>query len=185
MKNVLLIFLSLYCGSLFGQVKFEKGYFLNAQEQRVNCFIKNADWDNNPTQFDYKLSEQGTTRSATIETVKEFNIDNAAKYVRATVKIDRSSSNTNDMNSNSQPIFKEETLFLKVIMEGEANLYAYRYSTLRRFFYKTKNTNIEQLVYKQYLMNNDKIAENPQFRHQLMTQLACPKTAKYPGLSRQ
>ena len=31
------------------QVIFEKGYFINREGQKTECFIKNLDWRNNPS----------------------------------------------------------------------------------------------------------------------------------------
>ena len=41
----------------FAQISFEKGYFINNANQKTNCLIKNQDWKDNPTEFEYKLDE--------------------------------------------------------------------------------------------------------------------------------
>ena len=55
---------------VLGQINFESGYFINNDQDKVSCFIKNEDWLNNPTAFTYKLSENGNIQEATISEVK-------------------------------------------------------------------------------------------------------------------
>lgn len=51
------------------QIRFEPGYFIDTANQKTECFIKNVDWKNNPTRFDYKLSENGELKTAEISKV--------------------------------------------------------------------------------------------------------------------
>ena len=37
----------------FGQIKYEKGYFINNENKKIECLIKNKDWKNNPSEFSY------------------------------------------------------------------------------------------------------------------------------------
>ena len=41
----------------YSQVSFEKGYHIDNNDQKISCLIKNLDWKNNPTKFEFKLSE--------------------------------------------------------------------------------------------------------------------------------
>ena len=99
MKNNILFFaiilLSLNC---YAQVTYEKGYFINNANQKIHCLIKNVDWRNNPTAFEYKLSENDTSQIANIKTVKEFGVTHFSKYVRRTVNIDRYSVDINELS---------------------------------------------------------------------------------------
>ena len=119
----------------YSQVSFEKGYYIDNNDQKISCLIKNLDWKNNPTKFEFKLSENSETQKADIKSIKEFAITNATKFIRSTVKIDRSSGNVNNLNADKNPVFSEEQLFLKVLVEGKANLYEYTDSDLKRYFY--------------------------------------------------
>ena len=64
---------------------------INESNQRIECLIKNIGWINNPTMFEYRLSQNGTIQKATIQIVKEFGINNVSKYIRVKTNIDRSS----------------------------------------------------------------------------------------------
>lgn len=158
----------------YSQISFEKGYYIDNANQKTNCLIKNLDWKNNPTEFEYKLSENGESKKLTIRTIKEFGIDNVSKYVRNTVYIDRSSENINNLSYDRNPIFKEEELFLKILVEGKATLYQYVDGNLKRYFYNKENSNIEQLIFKSYKTTENNVGENNGFRQQLFVGLKCP-----------
>jgi len=179
MKNQLLFLLvailSLNC---YSQISFEKGYYINNTDQKTNCLIKNIDWKNNPTEFEYRLSENSEPKKVTIKSVKEFGVYNISKYIRRTVNIDRSSKSSMAMSSDKNPIFKEEELFLKVLVESKSNLYEYIDSNLSRYFYNKENSTIEQLVFKRYKTIDNSIGKNNRFRQQLWVDLKCENFKK-------
>ena len=154
----------------FSLIVFEKGYFINNFDVRTECLIRNVDWKDNPTKFSYKTGEDSIVCTADIKDVKEFGIYQLSKYVRSTVKIDQSGEDVNELRADKNPIFVEEELFLKVLIEGLATLYVYEDKNFIRFFYKTNNSEIEQLVYKKYMTNNN-VSENNSFRQQLFNAL--------------
>lgn len=158
----------------YSQVSFEKGYHIDNNDQKISCLIKNLDWKNNPTKFEFKLSENSETQKADIKSIKEFAITNATKFIRSTVKIDRSSGNINNLNADKNPVFSEEQLFLKVLVEGKANLYEYTDSDLKRYFYNKTDAPIEQLIYKSYMISDLDVGKNTKFRQQLWMDLNCP-----------
>ncbi|MDN3674603.1 outer membrane beta-barrel protein [Flavobacterium branchiarum] len=174
MKKHLLLLLIIFLGfNTYSQITFEKGYYIDNSGQKIDCLIKNVDWRSNPTTFEYKLSEESESRIATINTVKEFAIENGSKYISSIVKIDKSSTKLDEMSSEKNPVFVEEQLFLKVLIEGKANLFVYNNSASQKFFYKVDNGNLEQLVYKKYLISTDKIAQNEYYKQQLWKDLQC------------
>jgi len=173
MKKILLLLLTTILSlNSYSQITFEKGYYIDNNNQKIKCLIMNADWKNNPTKFKYKLSENGETKIATIKSVKEFSIDNISKYIRSTVNIDRSSASALHLSNQKRPIFKQEDLLLKALIEGKANLYEYVDGFLIRYFYSKDALNIKQLTYKMY-KPKDSIRENNGFRQQLWTNLNC------------
>ncbi|WP_430817445.1 hypothetical protein [Carboxylicivirga sp. RSCT41] len=173
-KKILLVIALIIISILesYSQIVFEKGYFIDESNQKTECLIKNIDWFNNPSEFEYKLSENDPIQKVTIETVKEFSIDNASKYVRAKINIDRSSNETRKISSERNPVFKEEILFLKLLIEGKASLFHYVDGNLTRFFYALNDSLIDQLVYKTYMVD-DKLLTNNTFKQQLFMQLKC------------
>ncbi len=173
MKKIIPIILTLLLSySLAAQINFEKGYFIDNKGLKTECLIKNIDWKNNPTEFKYKLSESGKPTTKTIKEIAEFGVSEL-KYKRYLVKIDRASNNLDKLSVFSKPKFKDETLFLKNLIKGEASLYIYTDGNLKRFFYSTSDINIEQLVFKRYTITDSKIGKNFLFRQQLFNTLKC------------
>jgi hypothetical protein len=161
--------LTLSFNTSWSQINFEKGYFIDESNQKVYCLIRNVDPKNNPTQFRYKLSKDEPVQSANIETVKEFGLNGYLKFVRADVKIDVSKSGINELSLNREPEFKDETVFLKVLVEGNNNLYSYHNENTTRYFYKTADSAPVQLIYKKY-MTDKGIATNDDFKKQLLVE---------------
>lgn len=158
--------------SLHAQITFDEGYFIDNTGTNTTCLIKNLDWSNNPTSFHYKLQTDGEVLEATIDSVQEFGMITGPLYQRATVNIDRSSRLMEHLSTERKPDFKEETLFLKKIVDGPAKLYSYKDGELIRYFYETTTQDLEQLVYKQF-KTNQSVVENNQFRQQLYLALQC------------
>ncbi|RFN58426.1 porin family protein [Marixanthomonas ophiurae] len=172
-KTILILLVSFLSLNTFAQIKFEKGYFINNQGIKTNCLIKNMDWRDSPTEIEYKLSENEKVKKASIATIKEFKVSETQKYERHIVEIDRSSDVLSRINYKKKPTFKEEQLFLKVLVEGNATLYLYKDSNLSRYFYKTETKEIEQLVFKKYIIETYKVAENNRYKQQLWNNLKC------------
>ncbi|MGB2143303.1 MAG: tRNA modification GTPase [Flavobacteriaceae bacterium] len=172
-KQILLLLTTILSLNSYSQINFDKGYFINDSNQKVDCLIKNIDWKNNPTEFEYKLTNNSDTQKATIKTVKEFGIYNMSKYVRYSVKIDRSSDLINKMSNVKNSVFKEEELFLKLLIEGKANLYSFEDSNLKRYFYSLDNSNVEQLIFKQYINSDNQVGTNKKYKQQLWDNLKC------------
>jgi hypothetical protein len=176
-KQFPVILLLLLNFNTYSQIAFENGYIIMDNNQKIECLIKNIDWQYNPSEFKYKLSEISEIQTGSLQSVKEFGIKNVSKYVRAKVSIDRSSENLAKLSKNRNPVFEEETLFLKVIIEGGATLFIYEERGLRRFFYQVADSEIKQLVYKPYLLDNRKVDYNNNFKQQLHNDLQCQDIA--------
>lgn len=172
MKKILLVLFILIRLNTIAQVQFEKGYFIDNSNSKVECLIKNKGWNNSPKIFEYKLSESSEAKILSVKDVKEFGISNTSKYSSFMVSIDKSSDDRNNLSSNRKPVFEEEQLFLKTIIEGKANLYIYKESNLVRFFFTIDDSHPKQLVFKKFIDNN-KIIQNLQFKQQLWEEFKC------------
>ncbi|MFZ1808136.1 MAG: tRNA modification GTPase [Cyclobacteriaceae bacterium] len=177
MKKKLILFLvsclfNSLCG--FSQIAFQAGYIINNNDEKIECQIKNIDWKDNPKEFEYKLSDATEVVVGSFANTKEFGIIGTKnRYIRAIVNIDRSSDVIESMSKLKNPIFNEEQLFLKVVLEGKASLFAYEEASLIRYFYQMEDTDIEQLVFMNYRTSDKKILTNNQYRQQLWNDLNC------------
>ncbi len=151
-NSFVVFFLYINCNIVWAQIGFEKGYFIDNDGQKTDCFIKNIAWNFNPSGINYKLTENADVlQTAEIGQIKNLAIYDKSKYVRADVDIDRSSDSFTNLNWEPKPIFEQERLFLKVLVESPtAILYGYESTGLERFFYSTATKTIKQLVYKKY-----------------------------------
>lgn len=170
-----LLFLTLLISTLsaISQTNFESGYIIQTNGNKVNCLIKNEDWKGSPTTFMYKLNENAETKIGSTANVIEFGSAQSFKYVKATVEIDQSSDNVNNLSEERAPILKEETLFLKTLVEGKASLYFTQKDFTDRYFYRLNDGEIEQLIYKRFFVNSSKIGKNERYKQQLATTLSC------------
>jgi hypothetical protein len=80
----------------FGQIRFVKGYFIDENNNRTECLIRNEDWANNPKEFKYKLEDSENVLKGRLDSVKEFSLYGFSKYIKVKVKIDRSSNDINN-----------------------------------------------------------------------------------------
>lgn len=153
-----------------GQNSFSQGYFINHQDVKTQCLINNNQWKSTPDFFEYKLTPDESIHKAGLAEVKEFGIGQQLKYVSALVNIDRSDEDINALTYNRNPVFEQEQLFLKVLLEGEASLYQYRDKKLERYFFSTGDGDLQQLVYKSYLSGNQ-VYKNTYYQQQLLLEV--------------
>jgi len=151
----------------FAQINFENGYFIDNNNQRIECLIKNQDWKNNPEEFEYKFTANGISEKGNLSTVKEFGVTGFSRYVLADTKIDISPADIENLSKERNPEWSQRQMFLKVLVEGKAMLYYYEKEAIIRFFYSVSDTVINQLIYKEYYTADNQVAENFKFREQL------------------
>ena len=173
-KQLTLVLGLLFAVNSFSQNTFLKGYYIDNSNKKTTCFIKNEDWLNNPTKFKYKINIDSEVKTLSINNAKEFGIVNTFKFQRYNVGIDRSSKVADELDYNENPVFNKEKLFLKLLIEGKANLYYYEDKGLVRYFFSKDNAEVKQLVFKSYLTNDgNTISNNNEFRRQLWVALQC------------
>ncbi len=181
MKSLYLFLLFFFTSLVYAQINFEKGYIIDNNDNKTICFIKNMDWRNNPTRFEYKISESSEVKIGDLNSVKEFGVDNVSKFIRQQVNIDRSSESLTKLSNTKAPIFNEEVLFLNVFIEGPASLYFYKDGDLKRFFFDTGDKKIKQLIYKSYFItqkgkseaSSSLVSQNKTYQNQLWSELNC------------
>jgi len=167
-KKVVYILLYVIPQISFSQTKFQEGYFIDNTGQKFEVLIFNESWKNNPTKFKYKTSEDAKSDTKDINSVKEFGIIGKTKFIRRKLNIDVSPDSLNSLLYSREPEWEEKTVYLKTLVEGEASLYYYEGSALERYFFSSKNSEIEQLVYKRYLVEASVTRENNDYKRQII-----------------
>lgn len=186
-KNYYLFLILLLSNLVNAQIKFEKGFYIDNTDTKIEGLIKNEDWRNNPNSFEFKENENSEVKNISIDYAKEFEITEISKYVRADVDIEKSSNKLQYMGNNREPQYNNERLFLKQLVIGSANLYIFEENGLEKFFYSVNNSPIKQLVYIQYKANAedmrngasyDDYMSNDLFRRQLWMDVRCETTTQ-------
>ncbi len=172
---LLLTFSSIIC---YSQINYETGYFINNSNQKVDCLIRNVNLKINPTEFEFKLTEDAEIQKASIQTIQEFHIYGKFKYIRQNVMIDQSEKSIDKLSRERKALLEEQEVFLRVLIEGKASLYSFENSKFKRFFYSLDDSKIEQLIFKEYLNDDRKISQNNMFKQQLLDDLKCSTIKK-------
>lgn len=169
MKKLIMALLLLSCSFSFAQINFEPGYLIENNGTKKEVLIKNIAWKNNPTEFEFKETTADKSEKIEMESVKEFSV-NSYKFVRFTINIDFSKTNANELSESANPEWKSVTVFLKLLVEGELNLYQYENGNLIRYFISSgAHQDAAQLIYRQYNENANQIKTDYSFRNQLYT----------------
>lgn len=175
-KSIIFFLLTIISLNNYAQADFQKGYFIDNTNTKIECFIKNLEWKGNPTNFDYTLTENGKVQKADLTDVKEFAIYNNLKYIREEVPVETSSEAVYNLSKDKNPIWKDMEVFLKVLVEGKASLYSYDRGGIAQYYYSLEESSINPLVFKSYLTSDNKIGQNNHYKQQLWNDLKCPDT---------
>lgn len=151
----------------FAQVKFEKGYFIDSNNQKIECYIKNEDWAITPTSIRYKLSNEGEIKSLNTSSINELGIYNFSKFKRFEIKIYEE-----DFSRGDGRDFKYKTIsvLLNALLDGDVALYEYNGKS---FVIQKKNEEFVQLISLRYTNKSRKILKYEPFRKELSEQLKC------------
>ncbi|HEX7868625.1 MAG TPA: hypothetical protein VF455_00785, partial [Chryseobacterium sp.] len=174
MKGIILSITTLFTCITHAQVKFEKGYIINKDDdKKKEVFVKNLDWVNNPDEFTYKIDDKTAELKGNPSNVKEFGVYGFSKYKSYNGSIDTSSSDLSSLSNQSNPENQQVNIFLKELISGDKNLYSYQGSKSSiRFFYSNSDTSeIKSLIYKKYHPdgNQSLVATNEGYLEQLKT----------------
>ena len=136
MRRFILFLFLLSSTTIFSQINFQKGYFIDKDNQKVNCLIKNKDWSKIPESFEFKLSENDEVQTTFINNVQEFRIlDTDLFYIKYKLKQDIRDENYKLIN------LKGDDIFLKVLLKGDGSIFEY-FNGDSYFFYELDDNGI-------------------------------------------
>jgi hypothetical protein len=144
------LFLLFFGFSGFSQNRFENGYYLDKDRNKIPVEIEQKSWTT-WSNSSLKIKENGEIRNIPMEDLQGFGIDGKIKFIREEVEIERSSDFLKDMDRDPKPVFQKEEVLLKVIVEGDYSLYLFLDGQAKKFFYRINDGEITQLVRKQYI----------------------------------
>jgi hypothetical protein len=169
---ILLVLIGLSSYTATAQIKFKKGYIITKDGEKINCFIKDREWLNEPTTYTYKKAKDGTAFTIDTNNIQELKIANRV-FIRKLVDIDIPANGSFNLRSrkNTKKVSKE--LLLERIIDGDLQLFLYDRNSFKKFFIQKNNSEIIQLNYKKYVDDDDKIKEDNLFRKQLWDNFKC------------
>lgn len=171
--TILMITTLFFFNLINSQIKYEEGYIIKNNQEKVDCLIRYLEWKNNPEEFEYKLSETGEVQLGNLSNIVAFGINNRAIYVRSEVDVDINTTTSNKLDNNKELTLIKKTVFLNLLVKGAANLYLYRDANVRRFYHQLNDGNLSILEYKEYLNADNLIAKNDGYKKVLWNSLKC------------
>lgn len=163
MKKTLFFLSFLLSLSTYAQVTFMKGNFINSQNVKIECLIKNYDWNNFPIELEYKLNENNVVERIYAAQLNSFYIYETSHFYK---KYDVPSI---PVQPNGYSI-KPGAQFLKVLVEGKVSLLLNNDNV---YFLETDDKFIVPLIRYKYTNSNDRVEENNSFRLELLNRLKC------------
>lgn len=172
MKKTLTIVLLICFFNTNAQESFLKGYIVNKDNVKTECFIKDEQWKNNPNSFSYKLSKDGKTLTGDKSNVVEFSVPNSFKYKLTSINVDKHIETYADLGKNRIPEYKKETAYLRVVVEGsEVVLFELKKTNFSRLFYQKKSGDVILLRFNKYRLKTGKVGRNNSYKIQLSDDL--------------
>jgi len=154
-----------------GQSAYERGYFIDINQQKTECYIKPEAWSTQSS-LTYLISYKDQPQTKLLSELSEVSIQGILKLKRAKVQIDISGDESPLISYTQDPEWHTEELFLWTLVAGNTSLYAYTGGGLKRYFYSTGNEPIQQLVYKKYRTTSG-INLNEGFKQTLFEKVNC------------
>ncbi|MBN8651311.1 MAG: hypothetical protein J0L67_07780 [Cytophagales bacterium] len=156
---------------LHAQSAYEKGYFIDLNNQKTECFIKPEAWSAHGA-LTYLASYKEQPQTKALSELSEISIQGLFKLKRAKVQLDISGDESPLLSYTQDPEWHTEELFLWTLVNGNTSLYVYEGGGLKRFFISNANAPIEQLVYKKYRTTSG-INLNESFKQTLFEKVNC------------
>ncbi|MXN92640.1 hypothetical protein GR160_15535 [Flavobacterium sp. Sd200] len=145
------------------QVTFMKGNFVNSQNVKVECLIKNYDWNNYPSEIEYKLNDSDVVEKIYTAQLQSFYIYETSHFYKK-YDVPAIPQQPGDF------ILKSGLQLLKVLVEGKISLLKNNDDV---YLLETEGILVPLLHYK-YISRSTNIAEeNNSYRLELFNRLKC------------
>ena len=170
MRILYSILVLLFFNLSFSQ-KFEKGYFIENNGNKVECFLDKKYQHYSPDIIKYKLSEKDNIKEIDVNSIKELRIYDKVIYYKFNVDMNSSSTRISELDYEKKLRTIKKNILLEIIEKGKINLYLYRDIEGKSSFYylKDDDSNPELLDYKKYKSGESIIvvSENNDFRNEI------------------
>lgn len=173
MNKLYILFLVIFSISAQSQNNFAPGYYIDQYNKKHEGFIEDENPYNNPEKIYFKATFDSQMNEILIDNINEYKISDDFKYVKFKVDYDVDQVvNKSEIDVyGKNPNLKQKIVLLKVLVEGNVDLYKAIIGDCL-FFYVKNNTDEmpKLLIHRKYNVNNS-IIENNDFRKQLYDDL--------------
>ncbi|QOW09467.1 hypothetical protein Q73A0000_03350 [Kaistella flava (ex Peng et al. 2021)] len=156
-------FLSLFLTVFISAQKFKPAVvtFNNDDEKIGNVAYNNPIMT--PQTFEFKEGSEQAKKLGKRE-IKEVNITDKAKFIKAEIEISRHPENLQNLENNKNFHIKKEEHFIEQIAFGKYNLYKYSDDMNKAYFYSSEDSDgIKPLLFKEYFLNENAKASNKEY----------------------
>ena len=157
----------------FSQINFEPGYIIKNNGERVEGYIRNAEWLYNPEKVQFKTNPGASAKEYFIEDLKSFSVTGYEIFVRYDVLIDQKATNNYPYPVERNPKMEQSRVLLRLVVDGESKLLQYKTPKSDLFFYQLQNETPKQLIYRTYQAKESYLGYNEQFKQQLKNEFEC------------
>jgi len=158
MKRFLLYLLLVLPVGSFAQSNFQKGYVLTNTNDTLKGYVNYRERSVNPASLQFKAQQESKMQTFTLKNSAGYGVNGMEKFQRFMVDISMSSRNVSSLSFGPDSSTRRDTVFLRVIQEGEnVTLYNYKDNVKSRFYIREKNESTPvELVYERYLDPDNK-----------------------------
>jgi hypothetical protein len=135
------------------QSNFQKGYMLTNTNDTIQGYINYRERSVNPNSFQFKAQPNSSVQTFSLTNSAGYAVGGMEKFQRFIIDISMSSRNVSNLSVGPEFRSKRDTVFLKVIQEGEnVTLYLYQDDIKSRYYIKANRETVPaELVYELYL----------------------------------
>ncbi len=153
----------------FAQGLIEPGYYidLKGQKHKGQFLFKKVEQEY-PSFFLFKKDAKSLVDTLHVEQIAELEVLDF-HYLRTEAKM----YDTEATTTISEPNFKIVSLLLKTEERGNASLFSYLLDGKITFFLSVADEQPEQLIYQEFLRQDNRTSTNTRFRYQLEQKLTC------------
>ncbi len=161
-KFLLIPFFLLIANSVIAQIVASKDYIITLHSDTIQGIIEDRQWKVNPKRIKFKkeISESYTVYNTS--QIKGFFVSNSNEYYKsALVSIDHTPYELSELITPKEigrrykELTKSDTLFLRQLVKGKANLFILNEGDSKTHFYiqKLPQDTIVELIYKRFLQD--------------------------------
>jgi hypothetical protein len=166
----------------YGQSKFLTGYVIKPNGDTVHGYVDYRNWSVNPEKISFKEQLTDDNVVYTCADINGFGVAGEI-YIKATVAINESKSNTNELDLSAEVIYYKDSVFLQALIRGTKSLYRYKNKSVLEQFYIWQDTAYNLLIYKKYLTvpnsNPDNYASSNTYTPEQRTSQSIAENTRY------